>query len=49
MVFKYNSVSMPLGLPLALISNHSRDFNLNNEVRAQMTVYVFVDLKMTNS
>ena len=44
---KHSLVSIPSGLPNPFSSNHSTDFNINNEIRARVSIHNIGDLKVS--
>ena len=47
MVLKHSLVSIPSGLPIPISSNHSTDFNINNKIRARVSIHNIGDLKVS--
>ena len=44
---KHSLVSIPSGLPNPFSSNHSTDLNINNEIRARVSIHNIGDLKVS--
>ena len=49
MVLKHSDsiISIPSGLPIPISSNHSTDFNINNEIRALVSIHNIGDFKVS--
>ena len=47
MVLKHSLVSIPLRLPIPISSNHSTDLNINNKIRARVSINSIGDLKVS--
>ena len=47
MVLKHSLVSIPLGLPIPISSNHSSDFNIKNKIRVLVLILNIGDLKVS--
>ena len=47
MVLKLSLVNIPSGLPTPISSNHSTDFNINNKIRARVSIHGIGDLNVS--